>query len=96
VQKMLSLFGGAYAEFMLTGGHLSKLEHSDVQCWHLSIPLPSDFTSGGVTIVSFNPLLSVLDVGGNVSRSRGLPCMVWQVGSSKGNVVDTICLRNDE
>lgn len=40
--------------------------------------------------------LSGLDVGGIVCRSRGFPCLFQLVVSNNGNVVDTVCLRNDD
>jgi len=81
---------------MLIKGHPSKVEPLSVQSQHLSLPPPLDFFDDEVALVSLNTGLFDLDVSGNVCRSRGLPCLFQQVGSSKGTVIDSVCLRNDD
>lgn len=81
---------------MLIEGHPSKVEPLSVQSQHLSLPPPLDFFDIEVALVSLNTGLFDLDVSGNVCWSRGLPCLFQQVGSRKGNVVDSVCLRNDD
>jgi hypothetical protein len=80
---------------MLAGGHLSTMEPPDVQSQHLSLPLHILL----VMRLQWSPPnleLSGLDIGGIVCRSGGLPCLFQQVVSNNGNVVDTVCLRNDD
>jgi hypothetical protein len=55
-----------------------------------------DFLGDEAMMVFLNLGLSDLDVGGKVCRFGELPCLFRQVESSKGNVVNSICLRNDD
>lgn len=74
----------------------STVEPPVSQLKHLARACSLDFVGDEAEVVPLNVGPSILNFGGSISRSGGLPHLIQHVGHNEGTMVDSVCLSIEE